>query len=111
MLTCGTVYRLLLILSAFKRSLERVNLNEFLTAYKFSVVSDRVQWIVFFLVFSLFSSDVMSRDHAGLETENCGLGLGLGLVLFGLGLSLSLMKMLVLVSRMSVSWSRSDYRL
>ena len=44
-----------------------------------------------------------SRDHAGLETENCGLGL----VLFGLGL----MKMLVLVSRMSVSWSRSDYRL
>ena len=107
MLTCGTVYRLLLILSAFKRSLERVNLNEFLTAYKFSVVSDRVQWIVFFLVFSLFSSDVIrSRDHAGLETENCGLGLGLGLVLFGLGLGL--MKMLVLVSRMSVSWSRSE---
>jgi len=52
-----------------------------------------------------------SRDHAGLETENCGLGLGLGLVLFGLGLGLGLMKTLVLVSRMSVSWSRSDYRL
>ena len=47
-----------------------------------------------------------SRDHAGLETENCGLGL----VLFGLGLGLGLglMKMLVLVSRMSGSWSRSE---
>ena len=57
----------------------------------------------------LHSGMLRSRDHAGLETENCGLGLGL--VLFGLGLGLGLMKMLVLVSRMSVSWSRSDYRL
>ena len=45
----------------------------------------------------LHSGMLRSRDHAGLETENCGLGLGLGL-----------MKMLVLVSRMSGSWSRSE---
>ena len=31
-----------LTLSAFKRSLQRVNLNEFLTVYKFSVVCDCV---------------------------------------------------------------------
>ena len=40
-------------LSAFKRSFQRVNLNEFLTVYKFSDVYDCVQWIFFLLSFSL----------------------------------------------------------
>jgi len=39
--------------SAFKRSLKRVNLNEFLTVYKFSDMYVCVKWI--FLVFSLLS--------------------------------------------------------
>ena len=47
LLTCGTVYLGytsvdFITLSAFKRSLQRINLNEFLTVYKFSVVYDCV---------------------------------------------------------------------
>ena len=42
-------------LSAFKRSLQRVNLNEFLTVYKSVDVYDYVQWILFVFCFSLLS--------------------------------------------------------
>ena len=67
---------------------------------KFHVFTMRTNMHTWCHLVLLHSGMLRSRDHAGLETENCGLGLGLGL-----------MKMLVLVSRMSVSWSRSDYRL